>query len=87
MDHMPGFYWALWCEDKRSMQATRVRNVASDLDAGCSPFGLLMQNQFKDLIDKYEDYRAQFIRFSEMTVAQVDEWCRQDLIDRGAIEE
>ena len=87
MSEMPGFYFSLWCEDKRSIQAARSRNLASDLDAGYSPFGSALVGQMRSCIDAEQEYVAQFTRFSHMTVSQIDEWCRQDLIDRGAIEE
>ena len=86
-NNMPGFYFALWCEDKRSIQASRIRNLASDLDAGYSPFGSALLGQMQACIASYNEYLEQFKKFSHMTVSQVDEWCRQDLIDRGAIEE
>lgn len=89
MDNMylPGFYFALWCEDQRSLQATRMRNITSDLDAGYSPFGSSVRRDFDEVTKASEHYIEKFNDFAKMTVKDIDEWCRQDLIRRGAISE
>ena len=87
MNDMPGFYFALWCEDQRSLQATRLRNVLADLDAGRSPFGSEAERALDETKRAHDTYNEYFAGFSKMTVKQIDEWCRSDLVRRGAISE
>ena len=87
MNHIEGFYFALWCEDKRSLQATRIRNIMADIDAGYSPFGNSIVQQLKELKKVQKDYVETFKWFSGMNVREIDEWCHQDLVKRGAISE
>ena len=82
-----GFYFALWCEDKRSLQATRIRNIMSDVNAGHSPFSTMVSDQISDLERFDEEYNHTFEMFSHMTVSDIDKWCKEDLLKRGAIEE
>lgn len=84
---MPGFYFALWCEDKRSLQATRIRNIMSDIDAGYSPFGSVVKAALEEADRASQEYYDAFADFQKMTVAQVDEWCRSDMLRRGSISE
>ena len=88
MDRMPGFYFALWMEDKRSMQMTRLRNVMSDVESGSfSPFSSTIVNQLATIMDMSNEYDRQFISLGKLTMTQADEWCRADLIKRGVITE
>lgn len=79
-------WFDLWFEDKQSIIACMVRNMADDLAAGYNYFGNSMTRQRAEL----ERYKAQFDSeidaFKAMDETAVNRWCFYDLKKRGAIE-
>ena len=79
-------WFTIWFEDKWSILNTMGKNLAADLAAGYSYFGMCAEKQRAAI----EAYKLQFD--SEMDyLATLDEkkaerWCKMDLIKRGAIE-
>lgn len=84
---MEGKWFSIWMEDKRTLQITRLRNLLSDAENGMSPFSDAFMDQWNNMVNAYERYEEEFSKFSGMTISQIDAWCREDLIKRGAIEE
>ena len=80
-----GYYFALWCKDQRSLQETRLRNMMADINAGYYPFGESISNQVGVLESHDMEYNHTFEMFSHMDIEDIDQWCKEDLVKRGAI--
>ena len=79
-------WFEMWCESKENIIETMYRNMESDLKAGYSPHGELIQKQ-KEALEKYErEYETQLMNFAEMTTQKVNKWCFLDLKRKGYIE-
>lgn len=78
-------WFELWMDDKESVLATMVKNLASDLEAGYNYFGACVQRQ-KETIDAYKaEFDRQLMSFADMDEGKRNRWCYYDLLRRGAI--
>lgn len=79
-------YFKLWCEDKRSIIETMARNLAADLAAGYSYFGMSAEKQRAE-IDAYKiQFDSELDYLATLDEKKADRWCYIDLVKRGAIE-
>lgn len=85
-DRSSGEWFALWSSDQESMLATRIRNLAADIDAGYSPTGVSVRNQLADIADALNSVLAQYTRLGNMTIDKRGRWCSDDMKRRGVIE-
>lgn len=78
-------WFTIWLEDKRSILATMMRNLQSDIDAGYSPDGNSVRKQGEEILAYQSKFESEMDRFEEMTADEVNHWCYRDLLRRGAI--
>ena len=78
-------WFDVWFEDRESMLNTMVRNMASDLNAGCDYFGQSITKQKQEIAE----YKAQTDKtldvFKDMDEKAVNRWCFYELKKHGAI--
>ena len=79
-------YFKLWYEDKRSILETMNRNMYADIDVGYDPQGENIKCQLKAIDDYSFDINRHLTQFSSMKDKDVQNWCKYDMIRRGAIE-
>ena len=79
-------FFKLWLEDRQCILATMIKNLAADLSAGYDYFGRSAVSQREEIEDYKRNTDNQLDAFVNMTDAQVNRWCRFDLIKRGVIE-
>lgn len=72
-------------DDKESILATMVKNLASDLEAGYNYFGACVKRQ-REMIEDYKaEFESQIMAFADMDDTKRNRWCYYDLLRRGAI--
>jgi hypothetical protein len=78
-------WFEIWMDDKESVLATMVKNMAADLNAGYNYFGVCIRRQ-KEEIERYKsEFDQQLMSFADMDDAKRNRWCYYDLLRRGAI--
>ena len=78
-------WFEIWLDDKQSMLATMVKNMAADLEAGYDYFGSCITRQ-REMIAAYKaEFDAQLMAFSDMTEEKRNRWCYYDMLRRGVI--
>ena len=82
-----GNWLQIWKKDTESLICCMVRNLASDIEAGYDPFGNSITNSINELV-KYKSRREMEMKILQETMnpEQINKWCWEDLIRRGAIE-
>lgn len=78
-------WFDMWYEDKKSVAATMVRNMASDIDAGYDPNGHCIRKQIVDIEEYHRSIDRQLDIFATMEDKNVNRWCFYDMKKRGVI--
>lgn len=78
-------WFEIWHDDKESIIATMVRNMAADLEAGYNYFGNSIRKQRAELEAYQASYNDTMEMFKGMEEKEVNRWCFYDLKKRGAI--
>lgn len=78
-------WFEIWMDDKESILATMVRNMASDLDAGYNYFGECIKHQRETIANYKAEFDRQIMSFADMDEGKRNRWCYYDLLRRGAI--
>ena len=81
-----GDWFKMWYDDKKSILETMNKNMYSDIENGYDINGQSIKHQMEE-IDRYSiDINRNLTRFQNMTDKAIEQWCKFDLIRRGAIE-
>lgn len=78
-------WFDIWFNDKQSILATMVRNMADDLKAGYDYFGACITRQRQEIEDYQKAIDDQLDKFKTMDEQSVERWCFYELKKTGAI--
>lgn len=83
-------YFEMWYEDKMSILETMYRNMNADIECGYNPRGNLILKQLEKIAEYTEEFNSQMEMLKDLSLTyterKIENWCKLDLLERGAIE-
>lgn len=78
-------WFDIWFNDKQSILATMVSNMADDLKVGYDYFGACITRQRQEIENYRKAIDDQLDKFKTMDENSVERWCFYELKKTGAI--
>ncbi len=79
-------YFKIWLDDKKALLNTMIKNMISDLEAGCDYFGENIKKQREAIRIYKHQIDTQLMIMTEFSDEKINKWCYMDLIRKGVIE-
>ena len=78
-------WFVMFVEDKKSIMATMIRNMADDINAGYDPCGDTIKREREELTAYEAEFNAELDKIAEMEPSRVNHYCYVKLLKAGAI--